>query len=157
MINKAIIMGRVGRDPDIRTTRDDKKVANFSVATSETWKDARGDRQEKTTWHNIVIWNEGLVKVVERYVQKGDLIYLEGQIEKRKWKDDSGNERETTEIVLKAFDGRLKLIPTGKQRGDDDHDRDRDRDRNGYRERRGDGGSRRQEQRYHDLDDDIPF
>lgn len=158
MINKAILLGRVGRDPEFRRLQSGGMVANFSLATSETWRDRNGERQERTQWHNIVVWNEGLVKVIENYVRKGDLLYVEGQIETRKWQDQSGSDRYTTEIVLKAFGGTIKLMPKGA-RQDGDGRRDDDRDRNSYRDRRegrtnGSGGGR---SGYMDDDDAIPF
>lgn len=159
MINKVILLGRVGKDPETRSLRDGGKMASFSLATSETWRDRNGDRQERTQWHNIVVWNEGLVKVVENYVGKGDLLYVEGVLETRKWQDQKGEDRWTTEVVLKAFDGKIKLMPKGDGKGGGRNDRrDDDRDRGGYRDRRegrsnGGGGSNYSR----DLDDEIPF
>ena len=117
MLNKATIMGRVGRDPEIKTMQTGAKMASFSIATSEKWKDKNsGEQREKTEWHNVVIWNEALVGVAEKYVKKGDLLYLEGQIETRKWEKD-GVDRYSTEIVLRPFHGELKLMPKGTGSG----------------------------------------
>lgn len=160
MINKAILQGRVGKDPEVRSTQGGK-VANLTLATSESWKDRNGEWQEKTQWHNVVIWNEGSVKYVENNVRKGDMLFVEGMIETRKWQDQSGNDRYTTEIVVKAFNGSVKKVPTGEKRGGDrddrrdDRDRDRRDDRRGRDNDRGSGGSRGGYSR--DLDDEIPF
>lgn len=155
MINKAILQGRVGKDPEVRSTQGGK-VANLTLATSESWKDRNGEWQEKTQWHNVVIWNEGSVKYVENNVRKGDMLFVEGMIETRKWQDQSGNDRYTTEIVVKAFNGSVKKVPTGERRNDDrrdDRDRDRRDDRRGRDDdRRGGGGG------YGRMDDEeIPF
>lgn len=157
MLNKAMLLGRVGKDPEVRTTQNGGKVVNFSLATSESWKDRNGEWQEKTQWHNIVVWNEGAAKYVENNVKKGDLIYLEGQIETRKWQDQSGNDRYTTEVVLQPYKSTIQKVPQGgKSGGRDDRDDDRGRDRRDDRrsrddDRRGGGGYSR------DLDDEIPF
>jgi single-strand DNA-binding protein len=110
-VNKAIIVGNLGRDPESRTVQNGGKVVSFSLATSETWMDrASGERKEKTQWHRIVIWDEKLGEVAEKYLKKGSKCYVEGQIETRKFTDKDGAERETTEIVLKAFRGALTLL-----------------------------------------------
>lgn len=110
-VNKAIIIGTVGKDPETKTFSNGNKVSNFSVATSERWKDKNtGEKQEKTQWHNIAIFNERLITVAENYLKKGSKVYIEGQIETRKWTDQNGQERYTTEIVLKAFRGELTLL-----------------------------------------------
>jgi single-strand DNA-binding protein len=110
-INKAILIGRVGKDPEIRATNNGKEIASFSLATSESWKDkASGERKEKTEWHNIVVFNEGLVSVVKNYVKKGSQLYVEGAIQTRKWQDSNGADRYTTEIVLQAYGGTLQLL-----------------------------------------------
>jgi single-strand DNA-binding protein len=110
-INKAIIIGHVGQDPKIRTLQDGKRFASFSVATSESWKDkATGEKKERTEWHNISIATDGLVNVVETYVRKGMKVYVEGKIQTRKWTDQSGVEKYTTEIVLSSFDSKLEML-----------------------------------------------
>lgn len=119
MINKAIILGRVGKDPDIRTTASGTKIANLTIATSESWKDKDGNKQEKTEWHKVVIFNEKLTSnVIEKYVKKGSLIYIEGSLQTRKYTDTQGAEKYSTEIVLKGFSDVLKLIPTGNKQQD---------------------------------------
>jgi single-strand DNA-binding protein len=110
-INKVILVGNLGKDPEIRHTSDGTKIANFSVATSETWKDrTTGERKERTEWHRVVIFNERLSDVVEKYVKKGSKLYLEGQLQTRKWTDNNGQDRYSTEIVLSKFKGELTLL-----------------------------------------------
>jgi single-strand DNA-binding protein len=110
-VNKVILLGRLGRDPEARTMQNGGKVISFSVATSETWTDkASGERKEKTQWHRVAIFNEGLGGIAERFLKKGSQVYLEGAIETRKYTDSSGAEKETTEIVLARFRGELQLV-----------------------------------------------
>lgn len=110
-VNKAVLLGHVGKDPEVRALQNGGKVATFSLATSEKWKDKHtGEQKERTEWHRCVVWNEGLVGVVERFVRKGSKIYLEGQLETRKWTDQGGVERYTTEIVLRQFRGEICLL-----------------------------------------------
>jgi single-strand DNA-binding protein len=110
-VNKVILVGNVGKDPEIRTTQDGRKIASMTVATSETWKDKNtGERKERTEWNKISIFNEGLVKITEQYVKKGTKLYLEGTLQTRKWQDNQGQDRYTTEIVLPAFGGALQLL-----------------------------------------------
>lgn len=110
-VNKAILLGNVGQEPRIRDMNGGKKVASFSLATSERWKDkSTGERMEKTDWHNIVVYNEGLVKVIEQYVKKGSKLYIEGALQTRKWTDQSGVEKYTTEVVLQAYGGQLVML-----------------------------------------------
>lgn len=116
-VNKVILVGNLGRDPEIRSTQDGTKVANLSVATSENWRDkSSGERREKTEWHRVVIFNERLVDVAERFLKKGSKIYLEGQLQTRKWTDQSGAEKYTTEVVLQRFRGELTMLD-GKGEG----------------------------------------
>lgn len=110
-VNKVILVGNLGRDPEVRRTNAGDPVVNFSVATSETWRDkASGERKERTEWHRIVIFNEHLAKVAEQYLRKGSKVYLEGQLSTRKWTDKEGHEKETTEIVLNKFRGELQML-----------------------------------------------
>ena len=110
-VNKVIIVGNLGRDPEVRSFQNGGKVVNLNIATSETWRDkASGERKEKTEWHRVAIFNEALGKIAEQYLKKGSTVYLEGQLETRKWQDQSGAERFTTEIVLKQFRGELTLL-----------------------------------------------
>lgn len=110
-INKVILIGNLGADPEIRHTQDGRPIANMRIATSETWRDKNtGERREKTEWHTIVIFSEGLCKVVEQYVKKGSKVYLEGALQTRTWEDRDGNTRYTTEVVLKAFNSTLVML-----------------------------------------------
>jgi len=109
-INQANLLGNVGNDPIIRSTQDGKKIATFSLATSESWKNKNEEKQEKVQWHNIVIFAEGLANVVEKYVKKGTKLFIQGSIQTRKWTDKSGVEKYTTEIVLQGFNNKLEII-----------------------------------------------
>ena len=110
-VNKVILVGNLGADPEIRRTQDGRPIANLSVATSDTWRDkATGERREKTEWHRVVIFNEGLCRVAEQYLKKGSKVYLEGQLQTRKWQDQSGQDRYSTEVVLQGFRGELTLL-----------------------------------------------
>jgi len=110
-LNEVTLIGNLGRDPEIRTTRDGKEIANFSLATSEVWKDkATGEKKEKTEWHNIVIFSEGLTRIAKTYLKKGSKIYLKGQLQTRKWADNTGQDRYTTEVVLQNFNATLILL-----------------------------------------------
>lgn len=110
-VNKVILLGNVGKDPEVRLSADGKKIVNLSLATSETWKDkTSGERQEKTEWHRVVIFNQGLAGVAEQYVKKGSKLYLSGSLKTRKYTGQDGAERHTTEVVLGAYDGELVLL-----------------------------------------------
>jgi single-strand DNA-binding protein len=110
-VNKVILVGNVGKDPEVRTTQDGAKIVQFSLATSETWNDkASGERKERTEWHRIVVFNERIGDVVEKYVRKGSKVYVEGSLQTRKWTDQSGQEKYTTEVVIGRFRGELTLL-----------------------------------------------
>jgi len=110
-VNKVILVGNLGKDPEIRRTQDGRPIANLSVATSETWRDkGTGERKEKTEWHRVVIFSEGLAKVAEQYLKKGAKVYIEGQLQTRKWTDQSGAEKYTTEVVLQGFNSNLTML-----------------------------------------------
>ena len=112
-VNKVILIGNLGRDPEIRSTQDGSRFANMSLATSETWRDKNsGERKERTEWHRVVIFNEHLVEVAEKYLRKGSKVYLEGQLQTRKWTDQQGAERYSTEVVLQRFRGELTMLDT---------------------------------------------
>ena len=122
-MNRATLIGRLGRDPEIKTTQGGSRVVSFSIATSERWRDKNtGERKEKSEWHNIVIWNEGIGKVVEQYLKKGSMCLIEGKIETRKWQDRDGNDRYITEIVVPQYGGYLELLG-GKNESDGGGDR----------------------------------
>ena len=110
-VNKVILVGNLGRDPEIRSTQDGTRIANLSVATSESWRDRNsGERKERTEWHRVVIFNDRLVDIVEKYLKKGAKVYLEGALQTRKWTDNSGQERYTTEVVLQKYRGELTML-----------------------------------------------
>jgi single-strand DNA-binding protein len=110
-VNKVILVGNLGADPDIKRTQDGRPIANLSVATSETWRDKNsGERRERTEWHRVVIFNEGLCKVAENYLRKGSKVYVEGQLQTRKWQDQSGQDRYSTEVVLQGFNSTLTML-----------------------------------------------
>ena len=162
-VNKAIIVGNLGADPEIRQTRDGRAVANLRVATNETWKDRNtGERNERTEWHRVTIFSEGLVRVVENLLQKGSKVYIEGQIRTRKWQDRDGNDRYSTEIVLQNFNSQLHILDGrpegGGSRRDDNRGRDRDDSDDGYN---GGRESRSRDTQDDDFDEDdedsIPF
>jgi single-strand DNA-binding protein len=112
-LNKVTLIGNLGKDPEIRTTNDGRELANFSLATSESWKDkVTGEKKDKTEWHRVVVFNEGLVRVIKSYVKKGSKLYIEGQLQTRKWVDNENQERYTTEIVLQNYNCSLILLDT---------------------------------------------
>jgi single-strand DNA-binding protein len=160
-VNKVILVGNLGQDPEARTFSNGGEVVNLRIATSESWKDRDGNRQEKTEWHSVAIFNENLGRVAKSYLRKGSKVYIEGQLQTRKWQDQSGNDRYTTEIVLQKFRGELVLLDSreggsggsfaggGSSYGDDFGG--------------GAGGGSKPQQRPQpaafdtDLDDDVPF
>ena len=147
-VNKVILVGNLGADPEIRQTKDGKPIANLRVATSESWKDRNtGERREKTEWHRVVIFNEGLTRVVEQYLRKGSKVYLEGQLQTRKWQDQSGNDRYSTEVVLQGFNSTLQMLDSRNSGGGGF-----ERDGGGMSEQGSSAGGPSYE-----LDDDIPF
>ena len=112
-VNKVILLGNLGRDPEIRSLQTGNKMATFSLATSKRWKDkSTQEQKDKTSWHNIVIFSEGLVNIVEKYVKKGSKVYLEGELNTRKWQDKNGDDKYTTEVVLQGFNSNLTLLDT---------------------------------------------
>ena len=117
-INKVILVGCLGQEPEIKMTTSGSKVANLSIATSETWKDKQsGERQEKVEWHRVIVFNQGLAEIVEKYLHKGSKVYVEGSLQTRKWTDKDGKEQRTTEIVLTAYKGEITLLD-GKRQDD---------------------------------------
>lgn len=110
-VNKVILVGNVGQDPEIRSTSDGREIASFSLATTESWKDkTTGEKKDKTEWHRIVVFSQGLVGIIKNYVKKGSKLYLEGQLQTRKWTDNAGVEKYTTEVVLQNFNSTLQLL-----------------------------------------------
>ena len=117
-VNKVILVGNLGRDPEVRNTQDGKKIINFSLATSETWRDRQsGERRERTEWHRVVIFNDHLAEVAEKYLKKGSKVYVEGQLQTRKWQGQDGQDKYTTEVVLQRFRGELTMLDTRGEGG----------------------------------------
>lgn len=116
-LNQCTITGRLGADPEIRRTQDGKPIANLRVASSETWRDRNGERKEKTEWFSVVIWSEGLCKIAEQYLKKGSRVLLQGKMQTRKWQDQSGNDRYSTELVLQGYDAKMVMLdgPSGER------------------------------------------
>ncbi|CAK07889.1 single-stranded DNA-binding protein [Rhizobium johnstonii] len=165
-VNKVILIGNVGADPEIRRTQDGRPIANLRIATSETWRDRNsGERREKTEWHTVVVFNEGLCKVVEQYVKKGAKLYIEGQLQTRKWQDQQGQDRYSTEVVLQGFGSTLTMLDgrgegggasggRGSAGGGNDYGDDYGAPAPASSPSRGGGGGGNFSR---DLDDDIPF
>ena len=162
-VNRATILGRLGRDPEARTTQNGTKVTTLSVATSESWKDANGEKQERTEWHRVVLWggpkSDGLAGIAEKYLRKGSQVYLSGKLETRKWTDQQGTEKYTTEIVLRGFSAEMVLLDGKGEGGGSDYrggggggggDHQRESPGGGDQGPAWDSGGR-------DLDDEIPF
>ena len=139
-VNKVIIVGNLGREPEIRSLNSGDKVCNLSVATSESWRDkATGEKKEKSEWHRVVIFNDNLSTVAEKYLRKGSKVYVEGQLQTRKWTDQSGQEKYSTEIVLQRFRGELQILDSKSDSQGAHHE------------------TRQPEQAAADIDDEIPF
>jgi single-strand DNA-binding protein len=153
-VNKCIIIGNVGADPELRRTQDGKPVVNLSVATSESWRDkATGERKEKTEWHRITIWNEGLCKVAEQYLRKGMKVYVEGALNTRKWQDKDGKDRYSTEVVLNGFHAALVMLDA-PARSEPTVETNRYAEATG---RTAPGRASGQQSMSHDMNDEIPF
>ena len=157
-VNKVILVGNLGRDPEIRSTQDGMRIANLRIATSESWRDKNtGERKEKTEWHRVVVFNEGLCKVIEQYVKKGSKVYLEGALQTRKYTDKDGQEKYSTEVVLQGFNSVLTMLDgrgggAGSSGGDDsDFGSSGPSGGGGARKPAMAGGGR------NDMDDEIPF
>ncbi|MGR3498759.1 MAG: single-stranded DNA-binding protein [Limimaricola soesokkakensis] len=147
-LNKVQLIGNLGRDPEVRSFQNGGKVCNLRLATSKTWKDRNtGEKRERTEWHTVAIFNEALVRIAEQYLRKGATVYIEGSLENRKWQDQNGNDRYSTEITLRPYDGDLKMIG-GRRDGDQG---------GGYGGDRGGQGGGSQGHDRPDIDDEIPF
>lgn len=154
-VNKVILIGNLGADPEIRRTQDGRPVANLRVATTESWRDkTSGERRERTEWHRVVIFNEGLCRIAEQYLKKGSKIYLEGQLQTRKWEDQSGQERYSTEVVLQGFNSALTMLDGRGQAGGDFSEGGGGDNRQRAMQPAGGAASRSVSE---DLDDEIPF
>jgi single-strand DNA-binding protein len=150
-VNKVILVGNLGRDPEVRKLPSGDPVVNLRIATSETWRDRQsGEKRERTEWHSVAIFNDNLAKIAENYLRKGTRVFIEGQLQTRKWQDQTGNDRYTTEIVLQKFRGDLQIL-SGREDGGYVPVQD-----DGGMERVGSGGGNGGGQSY-ELDDDIPF
>ncbi len=156
-VNKVILVGNLGRDPEVRSMQNGGKVCNLSVATSERWKDRNsGEQQERTEWHRVVIFDDRLVDVAERFLSKGRKVYLEGELQTRKWQDQSGQDKYTTEVVLRRFRGQLVLLDSRNEGGGGGYDAPSDYNApsDSYM---GGGGGAPMGPSGDDLDDEIPF
>ena len=171
-VNKVILIGNLGRDPEVRSFQNGGKVVNLRIATSETWRDKQtGERKERTEWHSVAIFNEGIAKIAEQYLKKGSTVYIEGALETRKWQDQSGQDKYTTEIVLRPYNGNLTLLGgrgDGSSGGGDRSYDDRDEggqggggygggSSGGSRGGFGGGGASGGGGGRSDMDDEIPF
>jgi single-strand DNA-binding protein len=165
-VNKVILVGNLGRDPEVRSFQNGGKVCNLRIATSETWRDkASGERKERTEWHSVAIFNEALAKIAEQYLKKGSKVYVEGQLETRKWQDQSGADRYSTEVVLRQYGGTLTLLDGRGEGGGAGGSGSDDSYGSGYADDRGSRGGSGSGQSAMagsgagraDLDDDIPF
>ena len=163
-VNKVIIIGNLGRDPEVRSFQNGGKVCNLRIATSETWKDrSTGERKERTEWHSVAIFQEGLVRIAEQYLRKGSKVYVEGKLQTRKWQDQSGQDRYSTEVVLQGFDGVLTMLD-GRSGGGDGggssgggYDQGGGGYGGGYDQGGGGGGNQGGPAPSRDMDDEIPF
>ena len=163
-VNKVILIGNLGRDPEIRHTQDGRPVCNLRLATTESWRDkTTGERRERTEWHNVVIFSEGLCRVAENYLKKGSKVYIEGQLQTRKWQDQSGQDRYTTEVVLQGFNSQLTMLDSRGSAGAGMQDMGQARIAGGGGAGAGasgggmDGGLGAPASFEKELDDEIPF
>ena len=161
-VNKVILVGNLGRDPEVRKLNSGSPVVNLRIATSESWRDKNtGERQEKTEWHNVVIFNENLAKIAEQYLKKGSKVYVEGQLQTRKWQDQSGQDKYTTEVVIQRFRGDLTLLDSRGGGDTQGSDRGGDFGRSTPMETGGGGGAGGRAggapSYAEELDDEIPF
>lgn len=151
MINKVILVGNVGQDPDVRVMQSGMKVANFAVATSESWKDKNGEKKENTEWHRIVVYGDKLPEIIEKYVKKGTKLYVEGSIRSRKYTDTTGQERTVFEIIVQNFGGTIKILDSRNSHSTNEH-----HDDSGSNEPQKTNNNDRIDQSVH-IDDEIPF
>jgi len=156
-VNKVILLGNLGRDPEIRSMQSGSKMASFSIATSKRWKDKTTQEQrDKTSWHNIVVFGDGLVSIVEKYVKKGTKIYVEGELQTRKWQDQDGNDRYTTEVVLQGYNSNLTLLDSRNTYKEDNQD-NQEQTINTDQESNLDNSNVSANSDSSDSDEDIPF
>ena len=156
-VNKVILIGNLGADPEVRSFANGGKVCNLRIATSETWRDKNtGERKEKTEWHSVAIFNEGLVRIAEQYLRKGSKVYIEGQLQTRKWQDQSGQDRYSTEVVLQGFNGTLTMLDGRGEGGGGGGGMSSGSDQGGYGGGGGGGGVGSRSPAG-EIDDEIPF
>ena len=156
-LNKVTLVGNIGRDPEVRSFQNGSKVCNLSLATSERWKDKEtNEPKEKTEWHRIVVFNDKLVEIIEKYVHKGSKVYIEGQLETRKWTDSSGTEKYSTEVVLRPYRGEIIFLDS-KSEVDDSSSNVIEEDNKSSSKIENESSSNSVEELASDLDDDIPF
>ena len=157
-VNKVILIGNLGADPEVRRTQDGRPIVNLRVATSETWRDRNtGERRERTEWHRVVIFSEGLAKIAEQYLRKGSKVYLEGQLQTRKWEDQNGQERYSTEVVLQGFNSALTMLDARPGGAGGEGFENGDVGRSGPAERRPAAAGAGTGRSYDEMDDEIPF
>ena len=157
-VNKVMLIGNLGRDPEVKTMQNGSKVCNLSVATSETWKDkASGERKEKTEWHRVVVFNENIINVCENYLKKGSKIFVEGQLETRKWTDQSGAEKYSTEVVLRQYRGELTMLDTKGGGQSNDNGGMYEQRQQAQASGGASGGNWQSSNKGSDFEDDIPF
>lgn len=160
-VNKVILVGNLGKDPEVRSTQDGREIAHLTLATSESWKDKSGERKEKTEWHRVVIFNDNLTKIAKNYLRKGSKVYIEGALQTRKWTDQSGVEKYSTEVVLQGFGGTLTMLDgksDGGERSEGGYQSGGQSSGGGYNQSSGGGfNSNRNTPAPADLDDEIPF
>lgn len=158
-LNKVILIGNVGQDPEIRSTQDGRELANFSLATTESWKDKNtGERKDKTEWHRIVVFSQGLVGIIKNYVKKGSKLYIEGQLQTRKWTDKDGIDKFTTEVVLQNYNSNLQMLDsrTGSS-GSSNYGGGSNNDSNNYQAGNKPAANNNETHFNEEIDDDIPF
>jgi single-strand DNA-binding protein len=162
-VNKVILVGNLGKDPDVRHTQDGKSIVNLSIATTDSWRDkSSGERKEKTEWHRVVIFNEGIAKVAEQYLKKGSSVYIEGQLQTRKWTDKDGVEKYSTEVVLQNYGGQLTMLGSkpgggGDSAGSGFGGGEEFGSSSPMDKPRGGGGGAPRQSFSRDLDDEVPF
>jgi single-strand DNA-binding protein len=152
-INKVILVGNVGQDPEIRSTQDGREIANFSIATSESWKDKNtGERKDKTEWHRVAVFSQGLVTIIKNYVKKGTKLYIEGAIQSRKWTDNQGVEKTTTEIVLQNYNSTLQILDARERGSNNDNYSSNSNSHSNHKK-----SSSREDISVEENDDEVPF
>ena len=152
-VNKVILVGNVGQDPEIRSTQDGREIANFSIATSESWKDKNtGERKDKTEWHRVAVFSQGLVTIIKNYVKKGTKLYIEGAIQSRKWTDNQGVEKTTTEIVLQNYNSTLQILDARERGSNNDNYSSNSNSHSNHKK-----SSSREDISVEENDDEVPF